>query len=393
MILKVFETFSGIGAQHKALTNLENKGFNIKKDIIAICDWDIHANRSYRLIHNNLKNNININEEIVNSFINKVTLSNDGKKPLKKESYLLKRNKEKIVFEFLINNNLCDITNIKDRYKSIKNYRNINLLTYSFPCQDLSMAGNLHGYNKGVVEGTRSGLLLEIERLILSLEDSELPRYLLMENVSNLVSKKHYKSFEDWIEKLKSIGYSTYWGVIDSHKYGTLQQRKRVFALSVKEKDPLDAQIYQNLDKIVKEVYDKNIDKFPKEEIEDIFDFDNRFINESLEALIKDTPSRISIINNNKRITKQTKVIPTVTTKQDRNPNTGCIKTNLYKEGYTEYRFITPREAYKLMGFEDKDYEIVSQVTKKDIIYKQAGNSIVVRVLELIFLTISEEFN
>lgn len=105
-----------------------------------------------------------------------------------------------------------------------------DLWTYSFPCQDISTAGKQKGFSKESV--TRSGLLYEIERL---LNTSEKPKYLLMENVKNLVSNKFIKGFEDWITILDSLGYNSYWKILNASNYGIPQERERVFMISIRK--------------------------------------------------------------------------------------------------------------------------------------------------------------
>ncbi|MGL4999218.1 MAG: DNA (cytosine-5-)-methyltransferase, partial [Cetobacterium sp.] len=93
-------------------------------------------------------------------------------------------------------------------------------------CQDLSVAG----LGKGIKVGTRSGLLYEVERL---LEDSVKPKYLLMENVKNLVGKKNKPDFDIWCEKLTELGYKNYWQVLNAKDYGVPQNRERIFMVSI----------------------------------------------------------------------------------------------------------------------------------------------------------------
>lgn len=103
------------------------------------------------------------------------------------------------------------------------------LLTYSFPCQDLSVAGKGAGMTKG--SGTRSGLLWEVERLLNETEN--LPQILLMENVPQVHGKKNVDDFNKWIDFLKSKGYSNYWQDLNAKNYGVAQNRNRCFMVSV----------------------------------------------------------------------------------------------------------------------------------------------------------------
>ena len=103
------------------------------------------------------------------------------------------------------------------------------LLTYSFPCQDLSVAGKGKGMTKG--SGTRSGLLWEVERLLN--ETKNLPQVLLMENVPQVHGKKNVDDFNKWIDFLKSKGYSNYWQDLNAKNYGVAQNRNRCFMVSI----------------------------------------------------------------------------------------------------------------------------------------------------------------
>lgn len=103
------------------------------------------------------------------------------------------------------------------------------LMTYSFPCQDLSVAGKQRGMSKG--SGTRSGLLWEVERLLNEVEN--LPQVLLMENVPQVHSQANMPDFQKWIDFLTSKGYSNYWQDLNAKDYGVAQNRNRCFMISV----------------------------------------------------------------------------------------------------------------------------------------------------------------
>jgi DNA (cytosine-5)-methyltransferase 1 len=103
------------------------------------------------------------------------------------------------------------------------------ILTYSFPCTDISLAGQMQGFAKG--SGTRSSLLWEVERLLN--EVKELPQVLLMENVSAINNKTNMPHFQKWIEFLESKGYSNYWQNLNSKDYGVAQSRNRCFMVSL----------------------------------------------------------------------------------------------------------------------------------------------------------------
>lgn len=106
------------------------------------------------------------------------------------------------------------------------------LLTYSFPCQDLSKAGKQKGMSKG--SGTRSGLLWEVERILIELkEKGELPQVLLMENVPDVIGNKNYADFMEWYSALEEMGYQSYYKILNAKNYGIPQNRERCFMVSI----------------------------------------------------------------------------------------------------------------------------------------------------------------
>lgn len=102
-----------------------------------------------------------------------------------------------------------------------------DLITYSFPCQDISNAGKQAGFSKG--SGSRSSLLWECEKIF----RAKRPRFLLLENVKALIQKKFMPFFNEWLATLDTLGYDTYWKVLNAKDFGVAQNRERVFALSI----------------------------------------------------------------------------------------------------------------------------------------------------------------
>lgn len=170
MTLRVVELFAGIGAQAQALENL---GVDFES---TVCEIDDKAYKSYCAIHGNAPN-------------------------------------------------LGDIT-------KVPSLPECDLLTYSFPCQDLSIAGNQRGMEKG--SGTRSSLLWEVGRL---LDDAgkrgKLPDVLLMENVDAILNDLNIAEFRRWIGKLSDMGYTSSYAVLNAKDYGVPQNRKRCFMVSM----------------------------------------------------------------------------------------------------------------------------------------------------------------
>lgn len=139
-----------------------------------------------------------------------------------------------------------------------------DLITYSSPCQDFSAAGLGQGGDKG--SGTRSSLLWECERIIRAVK----PKYLLMENVRNLVGQRHKHNFIRWLKVLESLGYQNFWQILNAKDYGAPQNRERVFVVSIlgggqylfPNPIKLQKRLKDVLESNVNEKYYLNIDNF-----------------------------------------------------------------------------------------------------------------------------------
>ena len=135
------------------------------------------------------------------------------------------------------------------------------LLTYSFPCTDLSVAGKQAGMSKG--SGTRSGLLWEVERILTEIRDSngELPQILFMENVPQVHGKKNINDFEKWLGFLESLGYTNYWQDLNAKNYGVAQNRNRCFMFSFLGNYSYDFPNSIPLKKKLKDYLEDNVDE------------------------------------------------------------------------------------------------------------------------------------
>ena len=408
--LTVNELFAGIGAFRKALINQ-----NIPHEIVGISEIDKYAIKSYEAMYGETRNYGDISK--------------------------------------------------------VERLDYADLWTYGFPCQDISLAGDM----KGIVKGeTRSGLLHEVERLLeVAQEENTLPEFLIMENVKNLVSKKFIGDFQRWIERLSEFGYTTFWKVLVASDYGIPQRRERVFAVSVRkdrggyefptpiplekkfrdflqdeveEKYFLRKEIFEYFERHSEECKEKGLgfrfqpmargdceiaktittregtrgyenfiqekncsqvgrlvgDKWKnRENISRVYDTDSLCPtvtaggggHHEIKIIVPEATKKgyavaekgdsidISYINQNKRRARVDKErAHTITT----SPQIGTL---------TEHgvRKLTPRECFRLMGFTDRDFEKAQAVCSDTQLYKQAGNSIVVQVLEGILKNLIEE--
>ena len=228
--IRLIELFAGVGSQAMALRDLGADFEHYK-----ISEWEVSADASYNSIHNtkDFRNygKCKTKEQIVRKLY-KRGISNDGKTPMtyseiKRKSYAWCL---KVYNSFCQNQNLGSITKIKgSSLRIIDTDKYCYIMTYSFPCQDLSVAGLGRGMTKG--SGTRSGLLWEVERLLNEVEN--LPKILLMENVPQVHGKKNMDDFQRWIQFLESKGYSNYWQDLNAKNYGVAQNRNRCFMVSI----------------------------------------------------------------------------------------------------------------------------------------------------------------
>lgn len=401
-MLNVIEAFSGIGSQAKALDRIK-----IKHKIVSTIEWDLNAIYAYDIIHNgeqNLREFDGLTKKDLIIDLQKYTLSGDGKKPITEQALkaMTLEGLKRILFAIKRTKNLVSITDVKA--KDLPN--NVDLFTYSFPCQDLSICSSWHGNTSGLDRDAhnRSGMLWEVERILKEYVDigKELPNFLLMENVSNILSKTHNCNFNQWKDYLQTIGYYNKVYTLDAANFGIPQRRKRTYMLSVLCNND------EQIDEINNYFENNNLEIIQNtnpEELKPLIDFlrleysNEIYKREADNSNPNNTPSRIKILNdgveifNGEKITS--KLVKTITTKQDRNPNSGLIRYKSSNETKAPYRNLTPRECFLLMGFDEDDFEKLMDndfnikknhnfFTREKLI-RMSGNSIVVNVLEKIF--------
>lgn len=354
--VRLIELFAGIGSQAKALELL-----GVDFEHWKVCEFDDYAMKSYNAVHNtNFKT----------SDIQNLTASD------------------------------LEIKD-KDRYEYI--------MTYSYPCTDISIAGKKEGMERN--SGTRSSLLWEVERLLKECGDNK-PQILLMENVRECHNGKNTPLFFEWTSFLRSIGYKNFYTDMDAKNYGIPQTRKRCFMLSI-----LDENAYYEfpqacgLNYSVKEFLEDKVDKkyYVKEEtalplikkmekecpsatiIDDTYGFDNSEVRyfpdvcPTLRAAKANLKCIVAMRGRNSDSLNQT---PGTSTEQRLEKNkTNCCNTittvqkdNLIFEN-KQLRNLTPKEVWRLFGFEDKDVEKASEFVPDTQLYKQGGNCIVVNCL------------
>ena len=325
--LRLLSLFSGIGAFEKALTNI-----GVDYELVSFSEIDKFAINSYCAIHE------------VNKMIN-----------------------------------LNDISKID--IKSLPT--DIDMITHGSPCQSYSISGKQKGGDKG--SGTQSSLMWYTVEIVKHCK----PKYIIWENVKNVLSKKHKHNFEQYVKDLEDIGYTSYYKVLNAKDFGIPQNRERIYCISIlgehkpyefpdenKSSDILD---YINKDVFLNEYI---VNEYFENQIKNTKFRKDRYIQETKE-LINGEVNEFKIMDyrydEGLRI-RRNNLCPTLKTTGKALSGVPIINNK------GKLRFIMPIECWRLMGFDDEDfYKAANIPTSIAQLYKQAGNSIVVNVLEEIF--------
>ena len=356
--MKVLSLFSGIGAFEKALDRL-----NIDYELVAFSEIDKYATKSYCAIHG-------VDESM----------------------------------------NLGDITKVDENSLP----KDIDLITYGFPCQDISLAGKQKGMFNDDGTQTRSGLFFEALRII----EATKPKIAIAENVKNLTGKKFKEQFELVLKSLEEAGYSNYWKVLNAKDYGIPQNRERVFIISIR-KDidkgyefpkpfPLQLRLKDMLDDEVDESFyisDERTKSLQRDLINkealmlDVCQYrreghprEYNEVSPTLSARDCRDPRLIQVGNLDikgqdivKRVYSSDGLSPTLTNMQGGNRQPKVAEA-------MRIRKLTPKECFRLMGFDDEDFYKAEAVNSNTQLYKQAGNSIVVDVIVKIYEKLFERY-
>lgn len=241
-----------------------------------------------------------------------------------------------------------------------------DILVHGSPCQDFSRAGTRLGGNDE--DKTRSSLMWETIRIIENMGEWK-PKVVIWENVKGVLAKDMIHNFKKYFVEMERLGYTSNYEVLDSRDFGIPQKRERVFVVSM-----LNGHWF-------------NFNNLQYKPMRDVKEF---LLDKADDKYTIKTPSMLKMINKRGGFGGGLKPITeyswTITTKQNRCPNSGIVPI-----GNGQYRLLTELECWRLMGFDDEDYYKVlnEHPTRKNMtngtLYKQAGNSIVVQVLEEIF--------
>ena len=319
----------------------------------------------------------------------------------------------------------------------------VDLLMHGSPCQDFSLAGLQKSGDKG--SGTRSSLMWETIRIVEKLK----PKYVIWENVKNLLSKKHRHNFDAYLETMERLGYTNYYQVLNAKDYGIPQNRERVFTISIKAEVLFQRAIFEEQEKTLvgtcfkfqfppKQELKLKLKDMLEDEVDEKYYLSERMINyisATGTANFKNPDCKINLdiarpltTDQNKRAGTTNYLSNDLPNNYDLNNNIKSVYSELEKQLFTEdgnikryinsdvvdefkegqmattsfpngyghgprthnesiylncidkpsvkqnlkIRKLTPKECWRLMGFNDEDFEKASQVNSNTQLYKQA---------------------
>lgn len=433
--IRLIELFSGYGSQALAL-----KYLGVKFEHWRISEWATKSIQAYNDLHIQDYEDYSkeyTDEEIIEKLL-EYGVSINYNNPATKEQ--IKRQKYRRIYNNIkATNNLVNIQNIRGEDLKIENTEEYEyIMTYSFPCQDLSLAGKRKGMKDTT---TRSGMLWEVERILKECSRiGTLPQILLMENVPQVHGSENVKYFNDWQYELEKLGYKNYFEDLIATDFGIPQTRNRCFMISIlgeysykfPKKEPLKLKLKDLLEEEVDEKYflsDKQIEDIkswnayekPLEHLEDEsvgtlttrsgaycssmkligtyqFSKSDNFMKgkdrfqqgKNVSDTLQTSPKEGIVINPLKDKTSYGWHF-----EQNVYSEESCCRTLKASEGSgnkpkiitnaLRIRKLTPKECFRLMGVKDEDFEKIRKNQSDSSLYHLAGDSIVVNVLMAIF--------
>jgi DNA (cytosine-5)-methyltransferase 1 len=436
--VRLFDSFAGIGALHHSLKEL---GVPVK--VIGLSETDVDATISYAGGHidnfKDLEFEYPLEEEMRQLLIDR----NIGWDFMKQKSCIPRLKKDKLYSVYkatMLLNNLGDISKL-----DYSNLPDFDLFNMSFPCTDISGAGQQKGLKNADGSPTRSGLV----KYGIEVIKAKKPKYIMIENVKALIQKKFINDFYDIVNEIESYGYKCYYPTkedkklgqvptcLNSKNYGIAQNRERIFVICVRE-DINDKilEFPKGFDNglRLKDFLEDNVDEkyYLSQEYNDRFEasLDNVELQNKIphdgvmEALGTTQPLDAQGTNCRHWVHNTEKLIGALSATDYKQPkqildtndmikigdipkevlndnerqrrvysDTGISPTILARtdnakisSSIIQIRKLTPKECWRLMGFRDECFDRAKELGLSDsALYKQAGNSIVVNVLYYIF--------
>lgn len=327
--IRMVSLFSGIGAPEKALDNL-----NCNYKLINYCEIDKFASTSYSAIHNTDKNK-----------------------------------------------NLFDVRKVNGN-----EFGEVDLLFHGSPCQSFSLVGKHEGGDRD--SGTKSSLMWETVRIV----KESLPKVVIWENVKGVLNKRHKHNFELYLKELEELGYTSTYKIISPRDIGESQSRTRVFVVSTLDGEFKFPQYTESKIKTIGEYLEDNVDEkyiIQKRNIE-VFAFNSPKFTGRMKVLKYDDYAGCLVAKSGKAARTNNYLLYNVDDyKKMKNQN----DMKFLIDNKIPVRALTPLEYWRLQGFDDEDFykaqKAIADTFKKgnkekadSQLYKQAGNSINVKVLE-----------
>ena len=376
--IRLIELFAGYGSQALALKYL---GANFEH--WKICEWAVKSIQAYKDLHfgddNTDYSATKTQDEVINYLYSKGISANYNEPMTIDQIKRLGEEKQRVIYNNLIaTHNLVSVCNCHASDLDISDTDKYTyIMTYSFPCQDISLAGKGLGMGKG--SGTRSGLLWEVER-ILDECNGNLPQILLMENVPEVIGTNNSEHFSQWVAKLDSLGYKSKWEILNAKDYGVPQNRARCFMVSWLGNYYYDFPTPIKLENRLKDVLETNVDE-------------KYYLSDAMKKHIVSIDDKYRVSNGNLIVNRD--IACAKTTRE------GCTRAdasdyispdlmpneNIANKNTLNYhiRKLTPKECGRLMGVRDKDIDIMAVNQSNSSQYHLYGDSIVVDVLMAIF--------
>ena len=257
--IRLISLFSGYDSQEFAL-----KYLGVEYEHYKTCEWAVKSIQALKDAHyenDDTDYSKDFTQQEIVDFLCKKGISANYNEPMTYEQIkrLGEQKQRQIYNNIKATHNLVNIQQVKARdLEIVDRDKYYYLMTYSFPCQDLSKAGKGKGMAKD--SGTRSGMLWEVERILDECNEN-LPQILLMENVPDVIGSKNIIHFAKWLEKLEKLGYHCYWQVLNAKDFGVPQNRERCFMVSLLGDYLYEFPKKQKLEIRLKDILEKEVDE------------------------------------------------------------------------------------------------------------------------------------
>lgn len=383
--LKIFEAFVGIGSVRIALNNI-----GLPYESVGILEVDKYAIQAYDAMHNEPYNIDDVSMEYMLSEINNKHIGYNFS-TLKSEIPRNEKGIKKLYDAHIRSRNYGDI-----RLVDVNNLPDFDLFTYSPPCKNISVAGRQDGFDKD--SGTQSSLLWECEKII----KIKRPKYLLFENVKNIVGKNHINNFDHWCKILESYGYVNHWKILNGKNFGVPQNRERCMMFSVLKEFDNGRELCEqnnNIKLTIKDILEDAIDdKYIINKLNSKDGIRNYLVDIIDDNYIKTDDGnsynnliQIGMLNqkgnqSTRRVYAYNGICPTLNSMNGGNRQPKILLKN---ENNYIIRKLTPLECWRVQGVPDDLFYKAKYIGGlcESKLYERSGRSIVIPMLESILKT------